>query len=264
MGWKAVASCEVGISHQKLDLPCQDYADYCVFPEGVIVGVVSDGAGSAKYSDQGSKWAVTTVLESFKNLVDAQQIKNKQHDPSFALEDAQEYFTKLVKQVRANLEERANLADYRIEDLSCTLLVFIATPEGLIAMQIGDGFMVVRTENEGFKLLFQPDKGEYANETTFVTSASALEDMQVIYLAEPVAFICASSDGLEKVAIKLSDYSAYDRFFQPLETYLANTEEPKEEDYLKPFLQLEDLNKRTDDDKSLLIALYDKNKPCLI
>jgi len=62
MGWKAIARSSVGTSHQKQQMPCQDYGGWKVV-NNVIVGAVADGAGSAKYSDLGAKLAVNTVLK---------------------------------------------------------------------------------------------------------------------------------------------------------------------------------------------------------
>jgi len=62
VGWKAIARYATGTSHQDQKIPCQDYGNYRIF-NNVIVGAVADGAGSAKYSDVGSKLAVETVLK---------------------------------------------------------------------------------------------------------------------------------------------------------------------------------------------------------
>ncbi|WP_339461668.1 protein phosphatase 2C domain-containing protein, partial [Nodularia spumigena] len=138
---------------------------------------------------------------------------------------------------------------------------FIATPHWLGAMQIGDGFIVVRPQDsEDYQLLFQPDKGEFANETTFITSKDALAEMQVKVISEPQKFICASTDGLEKLAIRISDWKPFPPFFKPFEEYLEETANPEDEaEYLVNFLKSERLNARTDDDKTLLLCLWEKN-----
>ena len=64
MSWKAIARYEVGTSHQKQQLHCQDFAGYCILDD-VIIGAVADGAGSAKYSDIGAELTVEAVLEYF-------------------------------------------------------------------------------------------------------------------------------------------------------------------------------------------------------
>ena len=128
-------------------------------------------------------------------------------------------------------------------------------------MQIGDGFIVMRSQDSQYQMLFQPDKGEFANETTFVTSTNALDDMQIKVFSEKPEFICASTDGLEKVAIRFSDWKPFPPFFKPLEEYLQETEKPEEEhEYIVNFLKLEQLNARTDDDKTLLLCLFDNNE----
>ena len=128
-------------------------------------------------------------------------------------------------------------------------------------MQIGDGFIVARLREGEDQLLFTPDKGEFINETTFVTSANAINEMRVRVLPGQQKFICASTDGLERVAIRMSDWTPFPPFFQPLEEYMVETSHPEQEDeYIKNFLDSERLNAKTDDDKTLLLCLYDDSK----
>ena len=135
-----------------------------------------------------------------------------------------------------------------------------ATPDGIAAMQIGDGFITVRYPEQEPQLLFPPDKGEYINETTFVTSTNALKDMKVVVQPGQPEFICASTDGLERLAIRMSDWTPFTPFFQPLEQYLRETDNLEESDeYLLSFLNSQRLNARTDDDKTLFLCLYDSS-----
>ncbi|MBD2690693.1 protein phosphatase 2C domain-containing protein [Anabaena catenula] len=257
MGWKAIARSAMGTSHQEQKIPCQDCGDYRIFND-VIVGVVADGAGSAKSSHIGSKLAVKTVIKCF---TDINELPDKQgfSQPLSEIE-AKEVFTKFVKEVITALNKQAVNKGYSFHDLACTLLVFVATPEWVAAMQIGDGFMVVRSQDAEYQLLFEPDKGEFFNETTFVTSANALEEMQVQVISGKQEFICASTDGLEKVAIRLSDWKPHPPFFKPLEEYLRETDNPggNDDNYIIDFLNSERLNSRTDDDKTLLLCLFEE------
>jgi serine/threonine protein phosphatase PrpC len=268
MAWKAVARSSVGTSHKKQQLPCQDYGNYRILFQDVIVGAVADGAGSAKHSDIGAKLAVETVIRIFTEIdrstfgsggerLSSQNPERLSHPLN--VKEARELFAKIVKEVIATLEKQAVKESYSIKDLACTLLVFVATPYWLAAMQIGDGFMVVGLQEEEHKLLFQPDKGEFINQTTFVTSANALDEMQVNVLSGEQKFICASTDGLERVAIRMSDWTVFPPFFKPLEEYLSETNNPEQDDeYIKSFLDSERLNAKTDDDKTLLLCLYNK------
>ena len=258
MGWKAIARYDVGTSHQSQELPCQDYGDYGIFQD-VIVGVVADGAGSAKYSDVGSELAVKTVIDWFERVNKSSE--QQEFSQSLSQIETEKVFARIVQEVIAELRQLASEKDYAFNDLACTLLVFIATPHWLGAMQIGDGFIVVRPQDsEDYQLLFQPDKGEFANETTFITSKDALAEMQVKVISEPQKFICASTDGLEKLAIRISDWKPFPPFFKPFEEYLEETANPEDEaEYLVNFLKSERLNARTDDDKTLLLCLWEKN-----
>jgi serine/threonine protein phosphatase PrpC len=257
VNWKAVARSAIGTSHQKQGIVCQDYGDYRIF-DNVIVGAVADGAGSAKHSDVGAKLAVEMVLKCFSEI---NEFPQKQDSQPLSKEEAQKVFSEIVNKVITELQKQADEGDYSVNDLACTLLVFLATPDYVAAMQIGDGFIVIRSQESEYQLLFQPDKGEFANETTFITSTNALEEMQVKVITEKQEFICASTDGLEKVAIRLSDWQPFSPFFKPLEEYLHEPVNSEEEDkYLMEFLNSERLNSRTDDDKTLLLCLFDESK----
>jgi hypothetical protein len=105
-------------------------------------------------------------------------------------------------------------------------------------------------------LVIKPHKGEFANETIFVTSDGAIDSMQTAIVPKPCDFICAATDGVENVAMRLSDWSPFAPFFSPLEQYLKETDKPEDDTYLIDFLNSDRLNDRTDDDKTLLIALH--------
>ncbi len=202
MAWRAITRSSVGTSHQKQQMPCQDYGGCKIFND-VIVGAVADGAGSVKYADVGAQLAVKTVLEYSTDIEKWRQFQ------LLSEEQARELFAKTVKKVVTALEEQAANDGYSVDDLACTLLVVIATPAWVTAMQIGDGFIMVRFQQEDHILLFQPDKGEYINETTFVTSVNALEKMRVCVQLGHQEFICVATDGLERVAIRMSNWTPF-------------------------------------------------------
>jgi serine/threonine protein phosphatase PrpC len=258
--WKSITRSVIGTSHRQQQLPCQDYGCDRILNE-VIVGAVADGAGSAKHADIGAKLAVTSAIECLASTEEWLQHEQKTSWQLLSKAPSQEQvhklFLKTVTQVRETLKHHAFKNGLVVDDLACTLLAFLATPSWMAAMQIGDGFMVVRLKGQDYQLLFQPDKGEYANQTTFVTSATAVEEMQVRFVSGQQMFICASTDALERVAIRISDWKAFPPFFKPLEEYLMETADLNRDDrYLMQFLRSERLNERTDDDKTLLLCLY--------
>lgn len=257
MTWKAIPSFVEGTSHRKLEIPCQDYGNY-IRVDDLIVGAVADGAGSAKFSHIGARLAVKKALSHLEKWI----ITLKQKKPNLNWQKpipkdiATKVFNRTLEDVQAALTEETNKG-YLLKDLACTLLVFVATPDWIAAMQIGDGFIVVRFEGSEYQLLFKPDKGEYANETTFVTSVNAQSQMRIVVLSGNQRFICASTDGLERLAISFHDWKPFAAFFSPFEEgiKIANNLKQETED-IEKWMASEEVNARTDDDKTMLLCLY--------
>jgi hypothetical protein len=127
-------------------------------------------------------------------------------------------------------------------------------------MQVGDGLIVVRADNQDYELLFQPDKGEFANETTPVTSSSAIGEMRFCIKEKCYDFICAATDGIENLALdkKTRIWKPFDSFFNKglEQSIFSNSSLQDKERDIENFLNHEPLNKRTDDDKTLLLCAY--------
>ena len=252
MVWKAACHYSTGVRHQKYGLPCQDYGEYRLFGS-VIIGAVADGAGSAKYSDLGSQLAVKSMLAYLEKFEQEFSCSSSE----LIAKSANKIFAEGTQQVISILSNKAISNHCDLNELACTLIAFIATSNWIAAMQIGDGFLVLRLHDEpSYQLLFHPDKGEFINETTFITSGNISEIMQVQTIVGNLKFICASTDGLENVCINLRDWLPFAPFFKPLETYLEETNNPeKDKQYLIQFLESECLQSRTNDDKTLLLCL---------
>ncbi len=252
MVWRAIVRSSVGTSHKKRQMPCQDYGQYFISSDDVFVGAVSDGAGSAKHADVGAELAVKTALFNAGDWLERQRISL-----AFTQTQAETIFSWVLETVVTALKQEAANTGYSLNDLACTLLIFIATPDWVAAMQVGDGFIVVGSHSHEYYLLFQPSKGEFINETAFVTAPNALDEMQVCVRSGKQEFICAATDGLERVAIRMDEWLPFAKFFQPLQEYMWATSSPEQEDeYIRNFLDSERLNARTDDDKTLLLCVY--------
>lgn len=252
MVWRAIVRSSVGTSHTKRQMPCQDYGQYIIAADDVFVGAVSDGAGSAKHAELGAELAVKTALFNAGEWLERQK-----NSLPLSKQQAETIFGWLLETVVTALKQEAANSGYSLNDLACTLLIFIAAPDWVAAMQVGDGFIVAGSQSHEYHLLFQPSKGEFINETTFVTAFNALDEMQVCVRLGHQEFICAATDGLERVAIRLDDWMPFARFFRPLQDYMWATSSPEQEDeYIRNFLDSERLNARTDDDKTLLLCVY--------
>mgnify|MGYP002779366085 CR=1 FL=1 len=253
MSWNAVGCSVLGTSHKETNIDCQDYVAHHIDKDKkIIIGAVADGAGSAKYSQYGSKVSVETTISYLKEWYCKNGIQAPTED------EARELFTVILEEVRAGLTDKAKEIDCHLGELASTLIVFVSTPNWTMAMQIGDGFIVTKLrDSESYHLVFLPSKGEYVNETTFVTSSDALAEMCVAVIDGTQEFICASTDGLERMAIDFSSLKAHPKFFEPfylgIKEYGVNEESEK---ILEDWLNSDEVNKRTNDDKTLLLCCY--------
>lgn len=253
MQWQAVSCSSAGTYHIDRDIPCQDAAKYETDSGNqIIIGAVSDGMGSARQSHIGSRLAVDTVISELKSMISCQdQLKND--------EELRETFLSILRRVQDALKKKAKKEGYSVKDLGCTLLAFVATPNRLAAMQVGDGQIVVRMKGGNYELLFMPDKGKYPNETTPVTSSHAFKVMKFCLLSGCYEFICAATDGIENISlVKTEIWKPFEGFFKPLEEQImlsANTLADKEKE-IEHFLNSEKINNNTDDDKTLLLCAY--------
>jgi len=241
MAWKTICHSVTGTTHIQNGVPCQDYGASRVLPNGILIAAVADGAGCAPHAQEGARLAVEASLEFCAAECEHGDLKT--------------IFGRLLKHLNATLQAEAQKQNWAVDDLASTLLLCIAKPVGFVAMQIGDGFIVLRGPDEECRLLFSPDHGQYVNETTFVTSENAREKMQV--RAEPTAlhFLCMGTDGMEKVALSLETQAPHRPFFHPLEDFMRNASAETISRELERQLNSKALNARTDDDKTLLVSV---------
>ncbi len=254
MTWNTVFARKEGSSHRKHGLPCQDYGSFCLLEDDTLVGAISDGAGSARYADRAALLAVHSTIAFLKTKLLAFLSCNE--------DGIKDLFSETLLFTASMLKKAARILECPDHDLACTLIAFVATPQRVGAMHIGDGFMVVRWNGEvDPRLLFQPSHGECVNETVFVIDEYASKEMQWGLWDQPPTLICASTDGLERVAIDCKRWEAFPPFFRPLEAYMEALPQPNQaEDDLLEFLCSDRLDLKTSDDRTLLLCYYKTNE----
>ena len=153
--WKAIARSVAGTSHLEKNTPCQDHGDYKPCRE-YLIGAVSDGAGSRSLSEHGSELAVEVTLKYFTDILE----NSRRTNPFASQSGAEDIFRDLIDRVREAISQKASdwSRDYNRQvsagDFACTLLAFVVFQNGIAAMQLGDGFIVIR----GYKELGSPKK----------------------------------------------------------------------------------------------------------
>ncbi|MCW3036558.1 MAG: hypothetical protein JWM17_1870 [Actinobacteria bacterium] len=227
--------------------PCQDRLACVVLTNGALVAVVSDGAGSAPRAEVGAEVAVQAVVDQLRRLVDGPGCPELLP----ALQDA-------ARHARDAVLARAEADGQEAASYAATLLALVDTPDGGAALQIGDGVIVVGEEAGGWRWMFWPERGEYANTTRFLTDTDAPDHVRVAELPGSPTDVAIMTDGLQSLALHYASQSVHEPFFhgmfQPLHGSSGFGEVPALSASLEQFLSSDRVRMRTDDDVSLILA----------
>jgi hypothetical protein len=231
--WIIAQASVIGSLHITNFLPCQD-AHLCktIGQGDWLLCVVSDGAGSCEFSHIGSGKVVELVYWYFSEL-----IKEQKWIDDFCIPE-NEIWHKLAKdifkKVFADLQEFAKNEGYTLKSLSATLILVIATPLGLLVSHIGDGRAGYQNLQGEWKSMLTPFKGEYANETVFITSPIWEDDKIDTYIESRVvvestnAFVLMS-DGCENACYETTIFNEETKLYENINKPFAG--------FLNPIIQ---------------------------
>lgn len=252
-GWRYVTASVVGTSHSKLGGSCQDANDCHVYqiPGGgnVLVGVVSDGAGSARFGGEGAARACAT----FSDLV-SDHLRGGNSTEQICLEMSKHW----VDIIKARLTKEAESVSQASREFACTLLGAVVGDSCAAFMQVGDGGIVVADSDEMvYGHVFWPDKGEYENATYFVTQDDVSDHLRFEFVQREIVEIGLFTDGLQRLALDYRLQIAHEPFFRGLFSPIRKIPEGRSEETSKAlteFLSSPRVNEKTDDDKTLILA----------
>jgi len=246
--WDLLHQSVIGTAHLKDGRPCQDHSYGLVTrsaKDDILVVACADGAGSASHSDLGARIACETIVQCVCERLDA----------GFPLSKlSADEITKGFQSVRARIEREAAHLDIPSRELACTLLLVVAGTVDTICAQVGDGAIVIRN-GDAFETAFWTDGEEELNLTHFVTEAQMERHLQFkrTIATDDVALM---TDGLQLLALDFGTRSAHPGFFHPMFKAMRAAESCA--DLVVPFrsfLDSPDVNSRTDDDKTLVLAM---------
>lgn len=246
--WRVVGASVCGSSHVRNSQLCQDAHHWQMLPDNILVAAAADGAGSASLGKVGAMVAVESAIEN---------ISKKQINQNILASDnsARTLLSEAILAAKTAVEEEAIASNRPPKDLATTLIVVVATPNVAVVAQIGDGVAVAKDSIGNLRALTVPDNGEYVNETSFLTSPTALDSVQVNVWRQGITNIAILTDGLQMLAINMALGSPHKPFFLPLFDFVGNAQELKgAKEQLVKFLRSEKITQRTDDDLTLIIA----------
>ena len=150
---------------------------------GWIVVAVSDGAGSAQYSREGSRIICDTFCETMRGKLSSGEFGDPE-TPDLedklrtAILDAGRQGLSLIEEETRNMAQTNS--DVTVRDYSATLLGYVMKqfPDGwlIVSIGIGDGVIGLLDDSNQLKLLSCPDHGEYSGQTRFLTTSDVWND----------------------------------------------------------------------------------------
>jgi alpha-D-ribose 1-methylphosphonate 5-triphosphate synthase subunit PhnG len=251
--WRVIGASVIGSSHEVSQTRCQDAWSlaYSLGPGGdTAIVAVADGAGSATYSHLGARTATRCAVHLVGEHLAGGGVLGKAD------------LAAILGAVRDAVGEEARERERPAGEFASTLLVLVAAPWGTLAAHIGDGAIIV--DDGTLRVLTWPEQGEYANVTVFLTTASAVENARIVE-AGPISRFALLSDGLQNLALDYAAHTVFAPFFEPMLRPLGNPEADrvKLEAALDTFLGSPTINRRTDDDKSLVLGVRTAPSPAL-
>jgi serine/threonine protein phosphatase PrpC len=267
--WMIGAASVRGQGHVKIDLPNQDAYEVAMSRDGnSVAAVVSDGAGSALRAGEGASACVKIMIRCLLDIGEkhrdavAGALNHKACDQKFI----QERITQGLQEVRNFLDSTGQ----GLQDFHHTFTGTVLTPTGGIVAQIGDSPAIItlaeivldatgkHKEVDFFAKheVFTPEKGEYANETSFVTQPNWLTNLRYIpFHSDSQRAVLLMSDGAGELAI--SKGRAFRPFIGTMIHKMINADTRQERDQiLHENLAHPQADALTADDKTLVILCH--------
>lgn len=243
--WFSVAASAVGSDHERAGIGKQDaVARHPVGNDWIIA--IADGAGSASHSAEGAAVAVEVSTRALERVLLA--------NPALSI-DLEAVIAGAMLEAADRLHALAAARSLPVSAFHTTLAVCVIDGWRVTAGQVGDGFLVAELDDGSLQALTIPQKGEYANETQFLTTVSRREEIETTTV-EGIRGMAAMTDGLLRLAAELPGYTPHPRFFGPLFAFARSAaSEVAGCEELTGFLASPRVHARTADDLTLAIAV---------
>jgi Protein phosphatase 2C len=213
-----------------------------------LIVMISDGAGSAKYSSTGSRIVVKVFGRHLAHFVQSSVASEV-----ITVDMARDW----LDDVRDRIFAISDAKGVKPRQFAATLVAAVIFPNHINVFHVGDGSCVVlRKGGEEWEVTSWPAHGEYASSTYFVTDDPEPQ-LRLCSWAGEFTDIAIFSDGLERLALDFLNKNAFSKFFNSISAPLAGLSPGRARrlsTHLRNFLDSPQVIDRTDDDKSLIVA----------
>lgn len=228
-----------GRSHAHVGSFCDDDFALAYFAEqNVYLLTVSDGAGSAAFSREGSRLAVQAVKEAVSKLL-ADKAQNYHRLAEMDDSNRQKTAEAMIKiaayqAFAAHHQAMDESTGVSLKSLSCTLLIALLVPlsDGQWLTQsywVGDGAAAIYCPNsQQLQLLGEGDAGQYSGETLFLSAKEVGENLQSRirgHISEALPLLMLMTDGVSdpkfETEAQLKNADKWQALWQELQMPLA-------------------------------------------
>ena len=188
----------IGANHMRSGKPCQDEVEVCAVADIVAVAV-ADGHGASKHADVGARLAVHVALTALVRF--AEDIGERASNLMEVQKCAEHPLrVQIVREWTAQVRAKAGDDETPLLDYGSTLLVALATPDFLLVGQLGDGDVLLVTEDGTIEVPLPADPATFADETPSLCLPEAWHSLRVRVLPAPSqeALLLLSTDGYSK------------------------------------------------------------------
>lgn len=245
------AASVTGAFHAAANEANQDRHRLLTTPAGMLVAVVSDGAGSAPFGAEGAAAICDCIVGRLGSLFDGDPVCSR-----FALGSGVRAVRDAVRDARSQVARLAAARGCEISAFHATMVGAAMLPGGGgILFQIGDGAALAIASEDRW-LLSAPANGEYAGTTFFYTEPDWRCRLRFQLVDPGFETVFLMSDGVTDLGlVRRGEASeAFMPFFAPIARFLSSADRERGEAALHATLDAAPARARSDDDKTLIWA----------
>lgn len=249
--WRCAGASVIGVQHERNGGKCEDawscYRISTSIPE-VLAVCVCDGAGSAPRGWEGanaiSRLAAEWLAANF--------------DWAFAAAD-ETLKAAVFSSIKDGLHVLASDSGTALEDYACTMVALTLASDGRwFVLHLGDGSVIGQLGDE-IKVISPPMKGEFVNETYFVTDGDAVANTAVVRSSDPLndappRGFAIFTDGIESSLLNRHNYQVAMPVIRQMFGWLRENPEPQVTEALQINLK-EVFRSKSGDDCTLVLVV---------
>lgn len=193
---------KIGPGHIRTNLPNQDSFFVKNFGSYSLL-VVSDGMGSKKYADIGSKATCMAVYKTLRYYVYIGKKHRKKN-------------INIIEMIKS--EWLKLISPYNPKDCSATCLFVLRSKKKCIAAMLGDGLIYLKSKNDGdSRLIIDEKNDDFSNSTVSMSDSNYLNEWRYISVSsKKVDSVLITSDGISSDLIQGKEKEFSDELLRDL------------------------------------------------